>query len=116
MKRDYDGSCHCGSIRFKAKLDVDDAIVCDCSICTKKGSIVVRIEEADFQLLSPLSELSLYTFNKRIAKHYFCAICGIHPFHRPRSYPELVGINIRCVAGIDLSSVEGRQVFGSKLD
>ncbi len=116
MKQDYDGCCHCGSIRFKVFLDLDDAVICDCSICTKKGSIVVRVEEADFDLLSPISELSLYTFNKHIAKHYFCPVCGIHTFSRPRSYPELWAINVRCLDGVDVASVDPRRVPGSKLD
>lgn len=116
MKQNYEGACHCGSIRFKTRLNLDEAIVCDCSICTKKGSIVVRVEDTDFDLLSPLDELSLYTFNKHIAKHYFCPTCGIHAFHRPRSYPELWAVNVRCLAGVDASLIEARPVLGSKLD
>ena len=116
MKQDHDGHCHCGLIRFETVLDVEDAIVCDCSICKMKGSIMVRVAESDFELLSPISELGLYTFNKHIAKHYFCPTCGIHAFHRPRSYPELWAVNIRCLVGVDVSSVVPSQVFGSKLD
>ncbi len=77
---------------------------------------MVRVAESDFELLSPISELGLYTFNKHIAKHYFCPTCGIHAFHRPRSYPELWAVNIRCLVGVDVSSVVPSQVFGSKLD
>lgn len=116
MKQDYAGSCHCGSTQFRTCLDLNDAIVCDCSICTKKGSIVVRVDEADFELLSPIDKLIAYTFNKRIAKHYFCPTCGVHAFHRPRSYPELWAVNIRCLTGVDVSVVEPRPVFGSNLD
>ena len=116
MKQNYEGRCHCGAVRFSTHLDLDEAIVCDCSICTRKGSIVVRVEEADFELTTPIDELSLYTFNKGIAKHYFCPTCGIHAFHRPRSYPELWAINIRCLVGVDVAGVEPRPVFGSKLD
>ena len=116
MKQGYDGSCHCGSTRFKARLDLDEAIVCDCSICTMKGSIVVRVDDADFELLSPIDNLNVYEFNTHIAKHYFCPSCGIHAFHRPRSYPELWAINIRCLGGVDANSVKPRRVFGSRLD
>lgn len=77
---------------------------------------MVRTDDANFELLSPLDGLRLYTFNKNIAKHYFCPTCGIHAFHRPRSSPELWAINIRCLDGVDVSSVEPRLVFGSKLD
>lgn len=77
---------------------------------------MVRAEEADFVLLTPLGELSLYTFNKHLAKHYFCPSCGIHPFHRPRTRPDLWAVNIRCLDGVAVSDVEPRQVFGSALD
>lgn len=116
MKRDYEGRCHCGSVRFRARLDTGDAMVCDCSICTRKGSVFVRVAEDDFELLTPLEEMSLYTFNKHIAKHYFCPTCGIHPFNRPRSYPDLWAVNIRCLDGVDIAEIEPRRVFGSKLD
>lgn len=116
MKQSYEGSCHCGRARFRATLDLSESIVCDCSICTMKGTIASRVEDSDFELLSSLDELSLYTFNKNIAKHYFCPKCGIHPFHRPRSSPDMWGVNIRCLTGVQISDVDPRPVFGSKLD
>ena len=116
MKKNYEGACHCGKVCFRTALDLAESIVCDCSICVKKGSIVVRVKDADFDLSSSLVDLSLYTFNKNIARHYFCPECGMHPFHRPRSYPELWAVNIRCLKGVDIDDVEPRQVFGSELD
>lgn len=116
MKQDFEGSCHCGSVRFTAVLDLKDAIICDCSICRKKGSIVVRVSDDDFSLQSPLEELSLYTFNKHIARHYFCGNCGIHAFHRPRSYPDLWAVNVRSLNGVDPTALVPREVFGSELD
>jgi len=116
VKQTYDGSCHCGRVRFRATLDLAECLVCDCSICRSKGSVVNRIEERDIELLTALEDLSLYTFNKKIAKHYFCPNCGIHPFHRPRSFPDLWAVNVRCLQGVDIDAIKPRQVFGSELD
>jgi len=116
VRKGYDGSCHCGAVRFRARLDLDEAIVCDCTICRKKGSIAVRIEDSDFELLTPLDELGLYQFNKRIARHFFCTACGIHPFHRPRSYPDRWAVNVRCLDSVEIDTIEPRRVFGSRLD
>ncbi len=116
MKRAYTGSCHCGDVRFRAELDLDDCIVCDCSICVKKGTIAARIDAADFELLTPLEALSQYRFNKRIARHYFCPRCGIHAFHRPRTVPELWAVNARCLDGVDVWQIRPTQVHGSRLD
>lgn len=116
MKKKFDGSCHCGKVRFEVELDPAEAVVCDCSICTKKGAIIGRVSEADFHLLTPLEDMTLYQFNKRIAKHHFCPVCGIHTFNRPRSAPELWAVNIRCLPDVDLAALIPKQVHGSRLD
>ena len=116
MKNSYTGSCHCGKVRFNARLDLQDSMQCDCSICTRKGAIVVKVPEEDFELLTDLGDLQLYTFNKHIAKHYFCPVCGVHTFNRPRTTPELWAVNLRCLQDVDLAGLNPRQVQGSKLD
>lgn len=116
MKQKFDGSCHCGKVRFEATLDPADAVVCDCSICRKKGVVIGRVSEADFRLLTPLEEMTLYQFNKRIAKHYFCPVCGIHTFNRPRSAPELWAVNLRCLPDVDIGALSPKQLQGSRLD
>lgn len=38
MSITYHGNCHCGRFRFKLTVDeIADAIVCDCTLCAKKG-------------------------------------------------------------------------------
>lgn len=116
MNRTYRGSCHCGRVKFEVDLDPGNAVVCDCSICTKKGVIINRVGEDQFRLSTPLDDLGLYQFNKRIAKHYYCRTCGIHTFNRPRSAPDMWAVNMRCLADLDLTQLEPRQAQGSKLD
>jgi len=116
MKQQYAGSCHCGKVRFQTRLDLHDCMVCDCSICTKKGAIVVKVPEEDFELLTAVEDLQLYTFNKQIAKHYFCPVCGVHTFNRPRTTPELWAVNLRCLQEVNLAELQPRPVQGSKLD
>ena len=45
--------------------------------------------------------LTLYQYHTNIAKHYFCSVCGIYPFTRPRSNPKVYMINIACVEGVN---------------
>jgi hypothetical protein len=116
MQQKFTGSCHCGNVRFEVDLDPAEAVVCDCSICSKKGVIIGRVAEAQFRLLTPLENLGLYQFHKRIAKHYFCPQCGVHTFNRPRSAPELWAVNLRCLDDLDIDSLEPKQVHGSRLD
>ena len=41
--------------------------------------------------------LSTYTFGTHVAQHRFCRTCGIHPFYTPRSHPDQVDVNVRCL-------------------
>jgi hypothetical protein len=101
-KESYEGSCHCGRVRFGVRGDLSQATVCNCSMCTMKGFIHLIVPSEDFELRSGADDLALYEFNTRIAKHRFCKVCGIHAFYTPRSDPDKVDVNVRCLAGVDL--------------
>jgi hypothetical protein len=32
-----------------------------------------------------------------VAKHTFCKVCGVKPFYTPRSNPDGVDVNVRCL-------------------
>jgi hypothetical protein len=91
----YDGSCHCGAIRFRVETDAREVLDCNCSICTKKGLLHLIVPEAAFTLLAGTP--AAYTFGTHTAKHHFCATCGVHPFYRPRSHPDAWDVNARCL-------------------
>lgn len=97
----YRGRCHCGAVTFEFESDLTYVSQCNCSICTRKGSITHRVPTERFRLLAGEEALTLYQFNKKIAKHRFCKICGIHPFHEPRSHPGMISVNVRCLENFD---------------
>ena len=95
----FEGGCHCGRVRFRVRTAALEAADCNCSICTKKGILHLIVTREAFELLQGESDLSTYTFNTGVAKHTFCRHCGIHPFYTPRSHPDGVDVNIRCLDG-----------------
>ena len=103
----WTGSCHCGAVVFEvdADLEVEPIVDCDCSMCTKKALLHLIVEPERFRLLQGADALSEYRFNTRTARHTFCRTCGIHPFYTPRSHPDMVDVNVRCLDGIDLSTL-----------
>jgi len=116
MKKTYRGSCHCGKIRFEVDAEIDHVRVCDCSICHQRGALNYRVSEKDLRLFTPLSELSVYEWNTKLAKDYFCPVCGILPFRRPRNnLPDIWTVNVRCLEGVNLDSIPIKHVEGSKL-
>jgi hypothetical protein len=101
----YEGGCHCGAVRFRVTASLDRVTECNCSMCTKKGFLHLIVGPEHFELLSGADVLTTYEFNIRVAKHRFCRICGMHPFYTPRSDPDKVDVNVRCLDGIDPSTL-----------
>jgi len=94
----YQGSCHCGAIRFEVEAPEDlEVEECNCSICTKSGYLHLIVPKSKFRLLSGEDHITTYTFNTGVAKHFFCRVCGIKPFYIPRSNPDGYDINVRCL-------------------
>ncbi len=99
------GGCHCGRVRFKVTAELDRVTYCNCSMCGKKGFLHLIVPPEQFELLSGGDNLTTYQFNTRTAKHTFCKTCGIHAFYVPRSDPDKIDVNVRCIDDIDLSSL-----------
>ena len=109
MMRTHLGGCHCGAVRFEviapANIEVSD---CNCSICSKAGFLHLIVPAQQFKLLSGGDALTTYTFNTGVAKHLFCSICGVKSFYVPRSHPDGVSVNARC---IDEGSIESMSII-----
>ena len=94
----YQGSCHCGAIRFEVEAPEDlEVEECNCSICTKSVYLHLIVPKSKFHLLHGEDNITTYTFNTGVAKHLFCRICGVKPFYIPRSNPDGYDINVRCL-------------------
>jgi hypothetical protein len=74
-------------------------------MCTKKGILHLIVPPERFELLSGKDDLTTYVFNTGVAKHTFCRHCGIHPFYVPRSHPDKIDVNVRCIDDIDLAVI-----------
>lgn len=105
-EQQHEGSCHCGAVRFSLRGTITRAMRCTCSMCSRVGALWHRSDDARLSIISGESELSLYQFGTRTAKHYFCRHCGIHPLTRPRLNPVLWAVNLRCVASVDADALE----------
>lgn len=96
------GSCHCGAVKFTARLPLGLASArrCTCSICRMRGAIAVTSTNDEFTILEGADQLSTYRFNTRTAEHHFCRNCGIYTHHKRRSSPNQLGVNVACLGGI----------------
>ena len=105
QQRIYRGGCHCGRVAFEVTGALTQVEQCNCSICAKKGYLHWIIAREAFRLLTPQSDIATYTFNTGVAKHHFCPRCGVASFYIPRSDPDKVDVNVRCLDGVDQASL-----------
>jgi hypothetical protein len=108
----YRGACHCGCVQFQIDAEIKDIYSCDCSLCRKKNALMTTVHESQFELIRGQEKLTLYQWNTRIARHYFCSVCGIYPFHRKRSMPDHYGVNVQCLEGFEPASLPVRRADG----
>jgi hypothetical protein len=94
----HHGHCHCARVRFEVDAPARiEALECNCSICRMTGFLHLIVPATRFRLIQGAQDLSEYTFNTGIAKHRFCRVCGIKAFYIPRSHPDGVDVNVRCL-------------------
>jgi hypothetical protein len=109
----HTGGCHCGRVRFEviapAKLEVAD---CNCSICSKYGYLHLIVPADRFKLLSSREALTTYSFNTHAAKHFFCSTCGVKSFYIPRSHPDGISVNVRCIDSDTIESISVKPFDG----
>ena len=79
-------------------------------MCAKKGFLHLIVPPEKFELISGKDALTTYRFNTGAAQHTFCATCGIHPFYVPRSDPDKIDVNVRCLDGVDLNALDVKVV------
>lgn len=111
----YRGSCHCGAVRFEIETDFLELTTCDCSICRRRNALMVKVHESRFELLSGVEALIEYRFHTMTARHFFCRICGIYPFHRKRVTPDFLGINVHCLEDFDPGDIPVRRTAGASM-
>ncbi len=108
----YGGSCHCGAVQFSVAAEVTDIYRCDCSLCRMKGALMTSVHEDAFMLRAGADVLGEYNWNTGVARHFFCSVCGIYPFHRKRTMQDHYGVNVNCLSGFDASGLTVRHAEG----
>lgn len=113
----YKGSCHCGRVAFQVEGEIKGAMACNCSICSRKGSLMWFVPREKLQLQSPDDAAATYEFNKHVIKHRFCPTCGIHPYGEgtdPKGN-RMAAVNLRCIEGLDLAAIPVQNFDGRSL-
>ncbi|MDL2357686.1 MAG: GFA family protein [Pseudomonadota bacterium] len=106
--RTYQGSCHCGAVRFEADIDLAQGTVrCNCSICMKYRCWPAIVKPESFRLLSGDADLTRYQFNTRTDTHLFCRHCGVRPFgtgNSPR-WGDFYAVTVTCLDDVAIDEL-----------
>lgn len=110
----YKGSCHCGKVSFEVESDLGQVISCNCSICAKKGHLLIVVNEQAFKLLSGQNDQSDYQFNKKRIHHLFCRHCGVSSFAQGATPDgrKMYAVNVRCLESVNLDELNVVPVDG----
>jgi hypothetical protein len=110
----YQGGCHCGKVRFSVDVDLSSPLTCNCSYCSRRGSILAFTPVDSFTLESGEGDLTEYRFNTNTIEHLFCDTCGMESFARGVAPDgrKMVAVNVRCLDGVDLDALKPHQVDG----
>ena len=112
-------SCHCKAVQIELKLEkgLEELVLCNCSLCKRRGSIMGKIRLENLKIKKGSDKLKLYKFGKKQhAQHFFCSICGIYTHHRSYTNPKNFEFNLACIDNIDTLKFKDIPVFdGDKL-
>ncbi len=97
------GSCHCGAVKITVRLpEIISPHRCNCSICAMKSTVVIDFKADQMEIVAGDDALRSYVFGSGIAKHWFCAHCGIQIFQNLRSDPAMMSVNAACLDMFDI--------------
>src|SRR4051794_38140317 len=109
MKKTYEGSCHCGAVRFACDLDLEAGTTrCNCGFCAKARFWMAFAPVADFHLKQGAEALTDYQAapqGRPSFLHFlFCRHCGFRPFTKGGALPQFGGefyaVNVACLEGL----------------
>ena len=111
----HSGNCHCGNVSFTVRNELNDPVICNCTFCQKRGSVLNKVLESEFVLVSGANCLSVYG-NRDFSDHFFCSRCGVHVFTRSsRNGEDAVVVNLGCLENASIDDWMPRTFDGANL-
>ena len=97
-------TCHCENVELEVNIPeagFPKLMRCNCSLCKRKGAVMSPLPKENVKLVKGQDGLKLYQYHTKVAEHYFCSNCGIYTHHKMRSNPNMIGVNVACIEGIN---------------
>ena len=114
----FEARCHCGAVEVTIDADTPDkAVRCNCSRCAIKALVLAAVPGDAVKVDKGEDKLTAYRFHNHGIDHHFCSVCGVQPLSRGagRDGSPMAMINLRCVPGLNLDSLEVIEFDGASL-
>ena len=112
-ENNYEGSCLCGKVRFQITGEIENIIMCHCSLCRKaQGSAFAtngNVDANSFSFLSGEKQLTGYESSPGQTK-YFCKHCGSPILSRNTSKADKVRVRLGTISS-DISERPMAHIF-----
>ncbi|HUO12090.1 MAG TPA: GFA family protein [Caulobacteraceae bacterium] len=69
-----EGSCHCGSVKWRIEAPVESVTACNCTVCRRYG-VLWAYGHAD-EDVHVVGETRAYAWGERSIGFHFCPTCG----------------------------------------
>jgi hypothetical protein len=112
-----EGSCHCGSVRWRFDAEPDGATACNCTVCRRYG--VLWIYDFEGEGVHATGPTQIY-IRGRTTEFHFCPTCGCVAYWRAlkdnNEGRRRMAVNVRlsepeAVAHIPIDHFEGLVTF-----
>jgi hypothetical protein len=108
----YQGSCHCGAVRFEADIDLAQGTTrCNCSICSKARAWFTLVPPERVRLVAGTDAHTEYQWvppgrQRAFLRFRFCKTCGIRTFGHGGDPAEKGSFCFINVAALDIDQDE----------
>lgn len=100
------GHCHCERIKWTARLETAEHVLCHCDTCKRLGggpySCNQIIPHSDLQITSGKAEVKCYTYKGASGKDvrcYYCGNCTSHIYHHQDAMSDKVIVRTLLLKG-----------------
>jgi hypothetical protein len=114
-----EGSCHCGSVRWRFDGQPDGATACNCTVCRRYG-VLWAYDYAD-EGIHVTGPTQAYACGSKTIEFHFCPHCGCVAFWRALQLDEegrrRIAVNLRlaeqpeAIASIPIDHFDGFDTF-----
>ena len=67
----YQGSCHCGAVRFEVTGEIEEVTLCNCSICARTEFLHWEVAPKQFKLQTSDAAIRDYQFGTETSHNFW---------------------------------------------